>query len=1722
MRLLLWMVCAGALVCASHQAPRLLLAAPSLVPVGVEVGVVLQAEGAAGRLEGTVYFQNEMDTRQKCSPEVPFSLGPETGYMQRLSLKVSPELAVRCGLAALRRDRYLQLVARSQHLPPPRTQTLRLAWTSRRGHLFIQTDKPVYTPRQKVHFRVFALNHELRPTAESVTITILNSQGLQVRKVQQFSRNSVITDQLAIPDISEPGTWRITARFSNALESNSSAEFEVKKYVLPRFEVKMIPDRTHMLVTGEGPPDLRIDLQVRFVYGKGVNGVAYLRFGVSNEAGDKTFLRGLEQQLTVNNGAANVTLRRDLLVQKLGRPLRELAGTNLYVTATVIETASGELEEQELSTVKFVTSPYSVDLSRTKRHFVPGVPFLVLARVTLADGSPAPQTPVWVSAQVSGDSAPHESRAVADENGLVVVPLNLGQGASALTLKVVAGEPAPAEASLRAVATQAPSRHYLHLSASWGGALQPGQSLALQLQAIGADAFNYFYYMVLHRGSIVAARHVARAQTSLTAVSIPVTAALAPAFRVVAFYRLDEEVVADSLWVDVEDVCEGKLELRPDQHSQPLRPHNKLGFTVVTDSPASVSLVAVDSAVYVVNRRHRLTPAKVFEALGSYDLGCTPGSGADALGVFGDAGLALRVGQLQSPIHRGHRCGPDASRRKRSLDFQLKAQEKASRYQADPVALQCCRDGMTQVPMRRTCEQRATRIGASPDSRCQLAFLDCCRFATKLRRRARAWGPGGLARVDPMVQEDDFFDEDDAVQTRSVFPESWLWKTITVDRSSRQSHLVPDSITTWEIQAISMSPSTGICVSDPLSVRVFQDFHISLQLPYSVKRFEQLELRPVLYNYLAQPVNVSVYMERSEGICAPATGGRLRRQAVQVPAQGALAVPFALVPMGAADIPVTVTAVGSRGISDSITRSLRVQREGAVQLDEMSFLLDSEDRRSRSLEIPGQLPPNAVPHGDFKMSVRVTADTATETLENSLSPAGLAGLLRVPQGCAEQTMIYMAPGLYAMRYLDETEQWAQLAPERKAEGLENLRLGYERILTFRKTDGSYGAWLHRDSSTWLTAFVVKVLALSRQYQAVDDAGIRQSVQWLLGNQQPDGSFQDPEPVIHREMQGGVGGKQGSVSLTAFVVLSLKHARVAYEEPETDPELEREKQEQLERLRKSLVQATQHLSGALEREQLDPYPAAITAYALSWASTNASAIAAADARLRELATQDRNGTVMYWVVDDQGRLQRESRPGQVPPALAISIETTGYGLLHLLLRNDIPAARKVARWLVERRNYGGGFQSTQDTVVALDALSQFWIMTYSQEENNLGFTFSTPGKSAAKKITLDKSQNQIQEELQFSLGDNLRVKVEGKGKGTLTVLKLYHVLELHNSSCKSLGLEVTVSGDVRFDVEEDEDYDYNDGGESPAAEAPLHPIHWFDARRRRRREAADPSQRNKDVAFSVCIWRQPGARLSGMAIADITLLSGFQPHMDDLDKLKDLADRYISHYELQGQRLLLYFETVPQEKDCVGFRATQTVSVGLLQPASASLYDFYEPAQRCSIFYSAPARSRFVSALCSEDVGQCAEGACPRLKRTLEDEVTEEVRMEFACYSPRVHYGYEVRVQKLEELSGFRAYEAEILEPLQFTEDVGLQAGQRRWFLVRASCRIRLVPGRRYLLMGQDGETRDPQGHSRYLLDAAAWIEELPETTRCRATAHRNRCAQLRAFADGYRQNGCKV
>ncbi|NXY12055.1 VCO3 factor, partial [Pteruthius melanotis] len=103
--------------------------------------------------------------------------------------------------------------------------------------------------------------------------------------------------------------------------------------------------------------------------------------------------------------------------------------------------------------------------------------------------------------------------------------------------------------------------------------------------------------------------------------------------------------------------------------------------------------------------------------------------------------------------------------------------------------------------------------------------------------------------------------------------------------------------------------------------------------------------------------------------------------------------------------------------------------------------------------------------------------------------------------------------------------------------------GYTQQLAFRKKENSYGAFTGRPSSTWLTAYVVKVFAMARKLTDIEHSEICGPIKWLILNKQkPDGVFQEDAPVIHKEMLGGYAGAEPEVSLTAFVLVALKEAQ----------------------------------------------------------------------------------------------------------------------------------------------------------------------------------------------------------------------------------------------------------------------------------------------------------------------------------------------------------------------------------------------------------------------------------------------------------------------------------------------------------------------------------------------------------------------------------------------------
>ena len=85
-----------------------------------------------------------------------------------------------------------------------------------------------------------------------------------------------------------------------------------------------------------------------------------------------------------------------------------------------------------------------------------------------------------------------------------------------------------------------------------------------------------------------------------------------------------------------------------------------------------------------------------------------------------------------------------------------------------------------------------------------------------------------------------------------------LFVTYSPSGLVEMSVTIPDTITTLVMQTVAINNKTGLGLATPLRIVGFREYFISLKLPYSVKRGEQVSLLATVFNYLYVERRVSV------------------------------------------------------------------------------------------------------------------------------------------------------------------------------------------------------------------------------------------------------------------------------------------------------------------------------------------------------------------------------------------------------------------------------------------------------------------------------------------------------------------------------------------------------------------------------------------------------------------------------------------------------------------------------------------------------------------------------------------------------------------------------------------------------------------------------------------------------------------------------------------------
>uniref|UniRef100_A0A3B3VN30 Complement C3-like n=1 Tax=Poecilia latipinna TaxID=48699 RepID=A0A3B3VN30_9TELE len=1175
------------------------------------------------------------------------------------------------------------------------------------GYIFIQTDKSIYSPNSNVFLLLFWL---MSVNSQRFFVFFPQTpEGVTVQSDWNTLRAGLGYSSYRLPEVVSFGVWKIVAKFRKTPQESFTFEFEVKEYVLHSFEVTLTPGSPFFYVDSE---DLTVNIKAISNFGEAVDGTAYVLFGVVQDGRKKSFPDSL-QKIKILEGDGVARLTREQITQTFPN-IAELVGSSIFVAVSVLTKNGAEMVESELGGIKIASYPYTILFRRTPKFFKPCMPLDV--EVVNPDDSPAPGVTVVVD--------PGNMEAVTSENGIARFSINSFQSSQAVFIGAKTKDPKipamrQAFASMTARPYKTKSNSYLYMSK--------------------------YRKHILSRGQLVKHGRYQMSGQMLMRQSLPVTKEMLPSFRIIAYYHPNsEEVVADSVWVDVKDSCMGSLSLKPVRPAAFYAYRSSFSLKITADPEATVGLVAIDKSVSALNRKHRLTQKKIWDMVEEYDPGCTAGGGEDGMHVFYDAGLLMETGTVPgTPSRTDFQC-PTSSRRKRATTLRHNASRagKNLKNHKDTEFLYGRLDyGMKknqpqshEIQIFSALHDFTCRSSCSPSLPSDSDFFREIHLLRRNRRRAQ---------------------QTNLTVVRTRLPESWLWHDVKTNAcpsnipgcsstSHEKTFFLQDTITTWQLTGISLSDTHGICVTDPLEVLVKKTFFIDLRLPYSAVHGEQLEIKAVLYNYNPNPITAYVDLMEENNLCSAAYRRLSYRQEVPVAAQTSQLVSFVIEPLKTGHFSVEVKAsVKDSSLEDAVRKTLTVLPAGQlVKLVEIVTLNPSKNGIS-----------------NIKYFHRLLCSCTGKMnpfQENIISGESLRGFFREPQGSGEQTMMTMTLSVAATMYLDNTNQWEAVGLEKRAEALQHLKNGYQRELIFRKSDGSFAAFPPTPSSTWLTAYVAKVFSIMSNMIDVDSANICGAVKFLiLTTQQPTGVFREVGRVFHTEMMGDVAGTDSDASTTAFCLIAIQEAR-------------RICAESVPSMTQSIVRAAAYLEQRLPA-LTNPYAVAITSFAL--------------------ATEDKlnKETLFKFASPDRSHWP-------VPRGNTHTLEATGYALLALLKAEAIDEAHPVVRWIRKQPNLNGGYLSTQRTMIVYQAVAQYWNRVQNVDYD-LKVELILPGRARPETYHFNKDN--------YYFTRTSKVRTQGQDKaqttGCANILSLYYTLPKEpESSCEAFDMSVQlVPGNFSF-------------------------------------------------------------------------------------------------------------------------------------------------------------------------------------------------------------------------------------------------------------------------------------------------------------------------------------
>ncbi|PKK22305.1 alpha-2-macroglobulin-like protein 1 [Columba livia] len=260
-------------------------------------------------------------------------------------------------------------------------------------------------------------------------------------------------------------------------------------------------------------------------------------------------------------------------------------------------------------------------------------------------------------------------------------------------------------------------------------------------------------------------------------------------------------------------------------------------------------------------------------------------------------------------------------------------------------------------------------------------------------------------------------------------------------------------------------------------------------------------------------------------------------------------------------------------------------------------------------------------------------------------------------------------------------------------------------------------------------------------------------------------------------------------------------------------------------------------------------------------------------------------------------------------LSLDVELTAYVLLALLSKpnttgSDLTTASGIVSWLTRQQNAYGGFASTQDTVVALQALAKYAALTYDTE--------------GVAEVRV-RSQRGFGRKFQVSYQNRLLVQ-----EAALTEVPGKFLVQAHGSCC------VFTRMVLRYNMPSPQ------VSTSFALQVKTKPVNC-----------------TEDDTHSVTVYvnvRYTGKRAtSGMVIVEVSLLSGFVLAPGSQMSLQHWHP--VRRTENTQGGVAIYLDKLSHESETYVLHLEREIGVTNLKPGHVRVYDYYHPEEQALADYN---------------------------------------------------------------------------------------------------------------------------------------------------------------------------